>query len=110
MLYVSGTLPPVVRRFCKAFSYGMIECGGRHRLYRSERRGLFFENGGGDAELALALKRTLASHHFIQHCSKRKDVAPTIYLLALHLLRRHVLKCADNCPILRGRSALHCGG
>jgi hypothetical protein len=51
-----------------------------------------FERGGGDTELALALEGGLARHHLVQHCAQRNNVAATIQVFPLDLVRRHILR------------------
>ena len=53
--------------------------------------------------MTLPLKRTLARQHFVEHRTQRKNVAPSVELFSFDLLRRHVLKSADNGALLRHR-------
>ena len=55
--------------------------------------------------MALAFKCAFTGHHFVQHCPQRKDVASPVELFSFHLLRGHVLKCADDGSFLCHRGA-----
>src|SRR5439155_550424 len=68
-----------------------IECGRGQRLQRRERLRLFLEDRRDQTGLAGRLERTSAGQHLIKHQAQREDVASDIGLLALELLRRHVL-------------------
>jgi len=85
----------------------VVEIARGERLDRGDGRGLFFENGGGDGELALACKGALSGERFVEDGAKRENVAAAVELLALDLLGRHVLESADDgaffCNGRRGR-------
>jgi hypothetical protein len=74
----------------------VIEIAGSERFDRSDGGGIFFEDGGSDAELALAPESPLASEHFVKDRAERKDVAAAVEFLAFDLLGRHVLERADD--------------
>ena len=71
----------------------------RHR----ERRRLPFQNRRDHAGRALAFERPLAREHLVQHAAEAEQIAARIRLLALQLLRRHVLQRPDNLPFRRQR-------
>src|SRR2546423_10080055 len=84
----------------------MIECGRSEGFYGADRRGLVSQDCRSHAQLALALKCALPRQHFVKHCPQRKNVAAAVQLLAFDLLRRHVLKGAENSALLRHRRRL----
>src|SRR3989442_6752147 len=68
-----------------------------------------FQYCGCHAEPAPALEGAPSRHHLIENRPQREYVTPPIDLCALHLLRRHVLKCSDDRALLRHRRSLRHG-
>src|SRR5512142_2292904 len=81
----------------------MVQTARREGLDGTNRRGFFFKDRRGYAELALAFKGTLTGEHFIEDGAQRKDVAAPVDLLAFDLFWRHVLKRADHGALFADR-------
>jgi len=80
----------------------VIEIAGSERFDGSDGGGIFFEDGGSHAELALAPESALASEHFVEDRAERKDVTAAVEFLAFDLLGRHVLDRANDGAVLSG--------
>ena len=89
-------MPAIVRILGEATADDVIEIARSERFNRGDGGGIFFENGGSDAELAFAGESALASEHFVEHRAEREDVTAAVEFLTFNLLGRHVLKCADD--------------
>src|SRR6185503_7591781 len=59
-------------------------------------RWLLVHDRRDETRLALAIERAPARRHLVEHAAQRPDVAAGVGLLALELLRRHVLERADD--------------
>ena len=81
----------------------MIQRHRRERPKRADGCGGFFDDGGGDAELAFAFEGSAAGEHLVEHGAKGEDVAAAVEFATLYLLGRHVLKGSDDGPFFRYR-------
>ena len=98
------TLHTLIRILRQTRAHDAVE-RRRHQRHRRRHRGrVFFQDGAEQACLALAGKRPPAGEHLVEHAAKRPDVGARVGLLALHHLRRHVLKRAEDGALRRQRS------
>jgi hypothetical protein len=63
---------------------------------RRQRRRVVLQDGGEGEHRALALERSLAGDHLVQHAAEREDVGGRPHRLAAHLLGRHVSHRAED--------------
>ena len=75
--------------------------GGAHRLERRDRRRLLLHDRRDQRRLARSRNAFLPGRHLVEHRAEREDVRPRVGLLALELLRRHVLERAEDRAFLR---------
>lgn len=60
--------------------------------------------------MSLSVERPFTREHLVQHEPKGPDVGARVSLIALQLLRRHVLQGAEDCPLSGKRRSLRwCG-
>ena len=92
---VSG-LETVFAIFGEAGGDEIVEGWGRGRFGGADGVGVFFQNGGGDADLAFAFEGALAHGHFVEDCAEGENVGAGVGLFAFDLFGRHVLDSADD--------------
>ena len=85
----SGSLREARGR-CRSSAGGVTGCSSRDRarLGREDRR--------HHARRRLALERLLAGEQLVEHAAEREDVGARVGLAAFDLLRRHVLRRAED--------------
>src|SRR5208282_290508 len=88
---VMRTLEPVVRILGQAGCYDLLEHRWRERMSRGNWLRFFFKDGTGNADLAPARERPVASHHFVKNHAQCKEVRSRVGLFALQLFRGHIL-------------------
>ena len=93
---IAGALPPIVGIFRERRANDPVEPWRRDAAPGRCRRRLTLENGGHRARRRLAGKRPRAGDHLVDHAPQREDVAPVIGVLALDLLRRHVVQRSED--------------
>jgi len=97
---VAGGLPAILGILCKADANGAVERWGCEGLQGADWFGVFLQNRGGHAQLALARESTLAGEHFVEDRAERKDVAARVEFPGFDLLGRHVLEGANDGALL----------
>src|SRR5579864_3059350 len=88
----------------------MVQTGWREGFDGTNGCGFLFEDRGRHAELAFAFKGTFCSEHFVEDGAEGEDVASPVEVLAFDLLRRHVLKCADEGALFSNGRTFRSGG
>ncbi len=86
----------VVGRLCQALPHQAVERGGRKRLERGDGCRFTLQDRAHQADDARALERPLPRDHLVDDGAQRPEVRPRIRRPPLQLLRRHVLKGADD--------------
>jgi hypothetical protein len=87
---IARRLPAIIGIFRQTEADAAFEGRGSERLKSGNGLRIFDEDGGGNAELALAGEWGLARDHFIEDGAEGKDVATGVHLFAFDLLGRHV--------------------
>ena len=105
-LDVVGRLEPVVRLLRHAGLDDAVEGRRCHRRDRRDRSWLAFQDRRDQARAALAGKRLLARSHLVQHAAQGEDVGAGVGLLALELLRGHVLERPEDRALFGQRAFL----
>ena len=67
------------------------------------------EDGRDDHRMTLAVERSPAREHFVEHGSERKDVASRVGRLSVQLFRREVLQGTGNHAFTRKCLGLRAG-
>ena len=112
---IACVLPSVLWILGEAGLDDAVERRRGHRLDRGDRRRVVLQDRRDQRGLTRARERLPPRRHLVEHRAEREDVRPRVGLLALQLLRRHVLEGPQDRaflrqPLLRGKGRQAPGG
>src|SRR5580704_13965882 len=88
---VARRLETLVRIFLQTGAHNALEGARRQGLELANWRWVFFQDGAGHADLALAFERALARGHFVKDRAQREHIRARVRFLTFNLFGGHVL-------------------